>query len=308
MKLYQTPKKNDGQSMKLYLKSKNSKKTLPKKSMNFKNKRILQKQYSKQKLPGLPKPTTDFLPQFELNGSLYNTAVIPLIPDTVPPYPFIFQPTYVLSIRPERMQSFIQRMGPWGSFSKRASCVVGSTLDRKKLLQTGVINLKGNNLKLGQIGCSLSHLNAWQNIVNAPYEYGTVFEDDAGFSYSSEVEQHVKKAMLELKMTNTDWDILFWCINPIPHVAAGLQTCHLQNWHRVPLNNCMATIAYTIKKSVAQFFVQNAKPIHNPVDVWISEYFGRFKTFCIKPVLGFIVPSCSDTEDQQNPGYLRFIQ
>ena len=243
--------------------------------------------------------------EFEMKGSFID---ISQSTSTWPSFSQIFQPIYVLSIRPERMREFIRRMGPWGAFCKRGNCVVGSQLDRNQMLKGNVINSAGSKLKLGQIGCWLSHLNAWQCIANAPYEFGTIFEDDVGFSYSAQISLHAQEAMAELEQTSTQWDILYWCISPIPHVAAGLKDCDLKNWYIVPHNHCLGCIAYTIKKSVANLWVAQAKPIHNPVDIWVTSYFNNLKTFCIKPVLGYIVPSYSDTEDQRQPGYLRFLK
>jgi GR25 family glycosyltransferase involved in LPS biosynthesis len=176
------------------------------------------------------------------------------------------------------------------------------------LLRSNVINSAGSNLKLGQIGCWLSHLNAWQCIADAPYKFGTVFEDDVGFSNSLEISQRVQVAMTEMDQTCTNWDVLFWCVSPLPHVHAALRNCHLKNWFIVPPNQCVGCIAYTIKKSVAHMWISRAKPIHNAVDVWVSESFDRLKAFCIKPFLGFVVPSFSDTDESRNPGYLQYLK
>ena len=254
----------------------------------------------------LPEPRGVFPPQFELEGPYVTIPTQVSSPS--PPYPQIFQPTYVLSIRPERMQEFLRRMGSWSMYCKRGNCVVGSTLDKNKMLRTNVINTAGSKLKLGQIGCWLSHFNAWQCIADAPYEYGTIFEDDVGFSNSTQISLRVQEAMAELESTSTPWDVLYWCVLPFPHVAAGLKECQLKNWFVAPPNHCLGCIAYTIKKSVAQLWLSRAKPIHNPVDNWVTESFDRLRAFCIKPILGFMVPSFSDTENQRKPGYLRYLK
>jgi GR25 family glycosyltransferase involved in LPS biosynthesis len=244
-------------------------------------------------------PSDNFFPKYEMVGGF-----IPLVDVPTSTYPKIMQPTYVLSIRPERLEQFSQRMGQWMIHCKRPPCVVGKKLDKSQLYRNHTIDSKGGKMKLGEIGCWLSHLKSWQCIAASPYESGTIMEDDASFGTNL---QRVDLAMEELKQKNIPWDILFWCHSPIPHVSQYLKPCGLDNWSRASRNNCMGCIAYTIKKHVAQIWSQRAKPIQSPVDVWVAEYFDRFQVYCIKPVLGSILPSVSDTTETMNPGYLKYL-
>lgn len=246
-----------------------------------------------------PMPSDNFSPKYEMVGEF-----IPLVDAPTSTYPKIMQPTYVLSIRPERLEQFSQRMGQWMIHCKRPPCVVGKKLDKSQLYRNHTIDSKGGKMKLGEIGCWLSHLKSWQCIAASPYESGTIMEDDASFGTNL---QRVDLAMEELKQKNIPWDILFWCHSPIPHVSQYLKPCGLDNWSRASRNNCMGCIAYTIKKHVAQIWSQRAKPIQSPVDVWVAEYFDRFQVYCIKPVLGSILPSVSDTTETMNPGYLKYL-
>ena len=264
-----------------------------------KNKRNVTKRGQKVN-QGLPMPSGSFPEEHEMKGDY-----IPLVDSNVDSdYPIILRPTYVISIRPERFTNFVKRVRQWMIHCKRPPCVVGKTLDKNKLLKEGTINRQGATLKLGQIGCWLSHLKAWQCISNSPYEYGTVMEDDAFLGYDM---QRVNKSMEELETKKIRWDVLFWCILPMPHVEKGLQPCGLTYWKRVPKNNCMGCIAYTVTKQVASMWSQKSKPIHNPVDVWVTQDFDNLQVYCISPILGYMVPTSSDTEDQLKPGYLKYI-
>lgn len=253
---------------------------------------------------GGPPISDRFPPEFELNGSYIS--VDKNITMSLP-CPTIFQPTYVLSIRAERFANFLNRFGSWNAYCKRSNCIVGKYLDKNKLYREGTINREGGRLKNGEIGCWLSHYNSWKCIAESPYGYGTVIEDDADIKCSYETLQHVTAAMNELEETHTAWDVLFWCISPIPHVKQGLQPCPLSHWLRVPKNHCIGCIAYTITKSVAQHWVRQSKPIFNPVDVWVSQRSENLNVYCIKPTLGSIVPTLSDTAETTHPGYIRFL-
>ena len=222
--------------------------------------------------------------------------------------PSVFRPSYIISIRQPRFEDLARRMGPWMAHCRRAPCVLGMTLNKNHLQQNRTLSPSSEPLTLGQIGCWLSHYHAWEAVARSPCEFGTVLEDDVAITSSTGVADRVNQAWEELEKNHIDWDVLFWCISPLPHVAGGLQTCELTHWYRVPPMHCMGCVAYTMKKSVAQSWVRRAKPIRNPVDVWVAQDFGRLKVYCIKPVLGFIVPTGSDTAHSPRPGYLKFLR
>ncbi len=251
-----------------------------------------------------PARSQRFNPQHELRGAFirYDSSVSSSCPD-------IFKPTYVLSIRAERMNSFTQRFSHWMPFMKRSSCVIGAYLNKEKLVHDKIITRNtASKLKLGEIGCFLSHMNAWKCIASSPYEFGTIFEDDADIRLSS--AQKINESMQELSDKHISWDILFWCISPIPHVAASLQECRpLKNWKKVPQSLCMGGIAYTIKKHVAKAWVNRFNGITEPSDLWIARTFGQFNTYCINPILGFMVPTDgSDTAHSRSPKYNKYLK
>lgn len=59
----------------------------------------------------------------------------------------------------------------------RFPAINGKLLDKEKLINKGVIAEK-NILKLGQIGCALSHINVLKLIKEQDEEYGLILEDD----------------------------------------------------------------------------------------------------------------------------------
>lgn len=251
-----------------------------------------------------PSRLQKFNPRYELIGDFitYNSSVSSSCPD-------IFKPTYVLSIRTERMDNFAQRFSPWMHFMKRSLCVIGAYLDKTRLIHDKIITpYAASKMKLGEIGCFLSHMNTWKCIANSPYEFGTIFEDDADINLHT--APRINESMKEFDEKHVSWDILFWCISPIPHVAASLQECRLlKKWKKIPQNSCMGGVAYTIKKHVAQSWVNRFNGITEPSDVWIARTFGQFNTYCINPILGFMVPTKqSDTAHLKSPGYNKYLK
>lgn len=238
--------------------------------------------------------SVDYAPQGEVNYA-------------EPHCPVVFRPFYAISIREPRFQDLVRRLGSWMAHGKRAPCVLGVTLHKNRLHESGTLSREGDHLRLGEIGCWLSHFNAWAAIARSPWEYGTVMEDDAFISCTPGVAAHVNRAWAELQHRKVPWDVLYWCISPLPHVSQGLQACELSHWYRVPPRHCMGCVAYTIKTTVAQSWVQRAKPIRNAVDGWVAEDFGQLRVYCVKPVLGYIVPTGSDTANTANPSYLKHL-
>lgn len=238
------------------------------------------------------------LPKFEISAS--NVS-----------YPQILNPSYVLSIRPERFYAFVDRFGPWAQCCRRVKCVVGVDLDKTTLLRNGTVSRRARRMRLGEIGCYLSHLTAWKAIRDSPLEYGTVFEDDVDihFSKAAQTVRTIQNAMDELVSKKIKWDVLYWCISPAPHVKKQLQPHPvLKKWSVVPTNACMACIAYTINKRTASLWCARALPIAVPVDVYVSSTFGTsVKTLCINPHLGTIIPSSSDTSHTARPYYLKYL-
>ena len=208
------------------------------------------------------------------------------------------------------MKSFTTRVGPWSMHCKRARCVFGKFLDKGQLIRENILSSAWKDVRMGQIGCFLSHLNAWTSILNSPYEFGTVMEDDADVKYSnaSDISVKIHDALEELHKSNQTWDILFWNINPTPSVSERLQPCGLAHWRRIPSGTCMGCIAYTIKKTVLQQYVNVVKPFAMPVDFFMMHRFHKYKAFCLYPPLGSVIPTASDTEDRLRPSYERWIK
>lgn len=86
----------------------------------------------------------------------------------------------------------------------RFSAVNGSTLDRKVLAETGVIQGDLPTFTNGAIGSAMSHMLLWKEAVKreAPV---TIAEDDAIFN----ADFNVKSKQI-LDSINPDWDMIMW--------------------------------------------------------------------------------------------------
>jgi GR25 family glycosyltransferase involved in LPS biosynthesis len=88
----------------------------------------------------------------------------------------------------------------------RFPAIDGSSLDRERLIQDGIIARDAPELAYtpGALGCAMSHLALWKVAANEARAL-TIAEDDAIFSYRFEV-----KAAALLAALGADWDIVLW--------------------------------------------------------------------------------------------------
>lgn len=133
-------------------------------------------------------------------------------------------------------------------------------------------NFLGHNPRVGTIGCSLSHIKAWQAFLASDKEFAIIFEDDVSF-----IPQQIKQAMVNLLANSDKWDI------------ANLETYHnglplviqkFENGTRmvVYLTEVTHAGAYILNRKAAERLLQKALPIKIPVD----HYFTRGWEFDLK--------------------------
>lgn len=250
----------------------------------------------------VPPPSAGWVSEYDLVGPYHPKQDTTDTDDL--PCPDLFRPGYVLSVRPERLSAFMQRLGPWSTHIRRAPCVVGASLNLAELERTGQLSPRGRNLRPGEVGCWLSHYRAWEAIAASPYEYGTVFEDDAPVECSARVVEALRVADAEQK--GLEWDMLVWCRSP--HVPVPLHKGPGVHWSRVPANYCLGGIAYTLKTSVARRWVREALPITCAVDVWMASTFGTLAVYALEPMLGTVLRTDqSDTGHTTTPSYFHLL-
>lgn len=124
---------------------------------------------------------------------------------------------YCISIRKDRLQKFKNRLGKLNKYIVKDDIAVkGADLDEKFLQffntkkSDPTVKTRNNHwgakLTPGQIGCALSHMNCWQDILKNKYDCALILEDDARFT-----SEHVKKmkSFIESVKTNAhEFDIL----------------------------------------------------------------------------------------------------
>jgi GR25 family glycosyltransferase involved in LPS biosynthesis len=113
------------------------------------------------------------------------------------------------------------------------------------------------DLSRGAVGCYLSHLSIYKQIVNSNYNYGIIFEDD------SEMIQDIYKNMIEgLNKIPNNWDILL-----LGHICIK---CDI-NTEYTKVHRFWGTHSYIIKKESADKLLKYLdKPLSKQIDADMS--------------------------------------
>ena len=183
----------------------------------------------------------------------------------------------------DRFDKVSSRLADLGIDFKRISAIDGSTLTDDLLKK---ITLPKNNkrkigcprdLLRGEIGCYLSHLKCWEELLKSDEKFALILEDDIEISYRAKlfmqseewippecqfIQLHgdvIQKAKVKSKILNIGQDgKLVKLVRPTPV--------------------CMW--AYVISREVAQYLINNSRYILAPVDEFIaSPYFSFWKKY-----------------------------
>lgn len=131
-----------------------------------------------------------------------------------------YDAVYLINLkrRPDRLKKFLELYND--SDMKDTSIIKFDAIDGSKLdidsvpltelakaelhqLESTGFRTKHYQLTKGGIGCYLSHVKVWENILKNNYKYALIFEDDAKVPYN--INQIIKE---ELKYFPNDWDII----------------------------------------------------------------------------------------------------
>lgn len=212
-------------------------------------------------------------------------------------FPNFLKPVYVISIRRNRMDGFVHRMGKgWMQWMRRFPCVDGRFINRSTMVKQNKLKTT-RRLSNGQIGCAESHIGVWRAIANGPHEYATVFEDDVAIDHSTNgpaILQRMTAAFNELQEKNLQWDFLSWGHGPWA-LQKNKPIPGLRHWKSPGM--CQGFFAYTIKRSLAAYLVRHVYPFEFAIDIWVYRLAmaNKFKAYCMSPLAFFVINGPSET-------------
>ena len=113
--------------------------------------------------------------------------------------------TYVINLdrRPDRWEAFQKHEEPKYLNYERFSAIDGSKLENGEQLQR-IFDGNDYNMREGMVGCAMSHIKLYIELVNSSYEFFCIFEDDIEF-----VPNFKEKFLHLYKNLPPDWDMCY---------------------------------------------------------------------------------------------------
>lgn len=170
-----------------------------------------------------------------------------------------------------RWESVQRRLNALGLPYQRIEGVAGNKLSKQEL--EGVFDAEKAKKKYhyqltrGEIGCYLSHISAWQTIIDEELEFAIILEDDVVFA---DLFSAVPKAVQDVSQ---EWDLIKLAAPFKQQKFYPQERINEFEWGRFkkpPMGAC----GYVLSRQGAQKLLAQRPPIFRPVDVdfqWQSE-------------------------------------
>lgn len=176
----------------------------------------------------------------------------------------------------ERLHKIKPLVEQLGFNVERIAAVDGSLLPdniiKEKVNEKKYLKQMGEFPKRGTVGCSLSHIKAWEKFLQSNSEFAIIFEDDISFD-----PQKMKKIIEELIQNQHLWDVVTFEIhrkgNPLT-----LKKLKNQQELVVYLTEVTDAGAYILNRQAAKKLLAKTLPINMPIDL----YYGRGWEFDLK--------------------------
>ena len=125
-------------------------------------------------------------------------------------------------------------------------------------------NNQFRNMRKGEIGCYLSHVECWFKFLKSNKEYALILEDDAVLG--NDFQNNLIKIYNDLN--NYNFDFMYLTDNcGEPCISGEI----LNETSYIPDNVGYGMHGYIINKKIVNYLLSNAFPIIEPVDVYLEN-------------------------------------
>jgi len=188
----------------------------------------------------------------------------------------IFDETYLINLdrRPDRLERFMHTYDNSDMRNiklKRIAAVDGSDLDISKVplsdvargelkqIETTGFRSKHYQLTRGAIGCYLSHVKVWKDIVDNNHNAGLIFEDDVNVPVSLR-----EKIIVSMEHIPKDWDIILF--------GYHCKDCdNIKNYRKVNRFILLHNYAISYTGVVKILKTNSLFPVTQQIDSFLSE-------------------------------------
>lgn len=170
----------------------------------------------------------------------------------------------------QRMSRVSTRLNELGMLFERIPAVYGAHLSAGQLEQpySQALNAKQyrRSLSNAEIGCYMSHLKAWQTIVDRGLPCALVIEDDLI------IDAELKGFIQQLSQSTADWDIVkFYCRKSNPNITSRTaigRNHDLCRFKKIPIGNLAQLITLDGAKKLLATRQSFGRPVDDDIQHW----------------------------------------
>lgn len=181
-------------------------------------------------------------------------------------------PVFVINLdkSPERMVRIAKRLNELFIPFERISGVYGAELSQEEIAQYYCPKLNKKNyrrpLGLGEIGCYISHIKAWQTIVDRKLPCGLILEDDIV------IEEGLADLAKELGRLPDTFDIVkFFNKKKNPKIVDSVDFAgkyKLCRFKKIPIGNYAQLISLSGAKKLLKTYEKFGRPVDEDIQHW----------------------------------------
>lgn len=186
-----------------------------------------------------------------------------------------------LDNNPERLASIAERCNEIGLSFEKISAVMGNQLTAEQVSEVydTDTNLRKYDKKLneGEIGCYLSHIRCWQQIVDEQLDFALILEDDIL------PRPQIVDCLQRFESVSSDWDYIKLYSKKLKYISGSTSLSadiHLHKLAKLSAGTCCQLVSL----SGAKKMLAHALPIARPIDVDVQYWFERdLRAFAVSP-------------------------
>jgi glycosyl transferase family 25 len=171
---------------------------------------------------------------------------------------------------PKRMAKISQRLDQLGIIFERISGVYGADLTAEEISKYYCPKLNKKNyrrpLRLGEIGCYMSHLKAWRTIVDRKISCALILEDDIV------IDESLTRLIQYLGKSSNSFDIVkFYSKKKKPKLLDSVpfgSSHQLCRFKKIPIGNQGQLVTLSGAKKLLNTFEKFGRPVDEDIQHW----------------------------------------
>ena len=181
-------------------------------------------------------------------------------------------PVFVINLdkSPERMATIAKRLDELDIPFERISGVYGAELSQEEIAKYYCAKLNKKNyrrpLGLGEIGCYISHIKAWQTIVDRQLHCALILEDDIV------IEDGLAELASKLSKSSDTFDIVkFFNKKTNPKIVESVDFTSkykLCRFKKIPIGNYAQLISLSGAKKLLKAYEKFGRPVDEDIQHW----------------------------------------